>query len=289
MSLPRDLQEVVEYRGVKGLVAAEVLYDDNTNGYVVGSVFSVAGVAELDKSTDSSDEAHYYDNQPMIIISSTSADTVTIQVSAIPYDVLAKLTGQHYDETTGALIEGERNASYFAIGYQTDFTNGDVAYVWRYKGKFSIPNSTHVTKNDGTDANGQELTYTGIATTHKFDSVTDKLGNKEGAKALVINATKTSADVSEFFDSVTTPDDLSSAVTKYDINYTLSGCSAATTQAAIVSGEAYTNTITADTGKTLGNVYVYMGGADVTSTAVTGGTISIAAVTGDVAIIAAAS
>ena len=60
-------------------------------------------------------------------------------------------------------------------------------------------------------------------------------------------------------------------------------------QCAIVSGEAYTNTITADTGKTLGNVYVYMGGVDVTSSAVTGGAISIAAVTGDVAIIAAAS
>ena len=289
MSLPRNLQEVVEWRGVKDLVAAEVLYDDNTNGYVVGDVFSVAGVAELDKSTDSTDEAHYYDNQPMIIISSTSADTVTIQTSAIPFDVLAKITGQHYDDTTGALIEGERSASYFAIGYKTDYTNGDVAYVWRYKGKFSIPNSTHVTKNDGTDANGQEITFTGIATTHKFTSVTDKLGNPEGAKALVINASKTSADVSVFLDSVTTPDDLSSAVTKYSITQSLGGALTSNGAAAVVSGDAFETTITAPTGKTLGTVYAYMGGVDVSSTAVTGGAVSIAAVTGDVVIIASVS
>lgn len=203
MALPSNhLQEIVEYRGVEGLVAAEVLTDDNDTGYTTGEVFAIAGVAEISKTTDSSNEAHYYDNIPAVVVSNTASDTVTISASAIPLDVLAEITGQNYDETTGALIEGQRDFKYFAIGYQTKKTNGDVMYVWRYKGTFNIPDQTNSTENDSTDANGQEIVYTGISTTHKFT----KTG--KGSKALVVDTAKGLADVSTFFSEVTTPDTL---------------------------------------------------------------------------------
>ena len=123
----RSLQEIVEYRGVEGLVAAEVLIDDNetntagtgetpNHGYVTGAVFAIAGVAEISKTTDSSSETHYYDNIPAIVVSSMSSDEITISASALPMDVYATLTGQVYDATTGALIEGDRDVKYFAIG-----------------------------------------------------------------------------------------------------------------------------------------------------------------------------
>ena len=203
------LQEIVEYRGVEGLVAAEVLADNNETsgtegsyGYVTGNVFAIAGVAEISKTTDSSNEAHYYDNIPAVVVSNTSSDTVTISASAIPLDVLAEITGQNYDTTTGALIEGPRDVRYFAIGYKTKKTNGDEMYVWRYKGTFNIPDQTNATEDDSTDANGQEIVFTGISTTHKFT----KTG--KGAKALVVDVAKDLANVSTFFTSVTTPDTL---------------------------------------------------------------------------------
>lgn len=204
-------EEIVEYRGVEDLVAAEVLTDDNKaegGGYTTGEVFDIAGVAEISKSTSSSNESHYYNNMAAVVVSSTGADEVTLSVSAIPLEILAKITGQKYDELTGALIEGERETKYFAIGYKTKKTNGDYVYVWRLKGTFNIPESTHATENDGTDANGQELTYTGISTTHKFTKVLDKNGNKKGAKAVNVDVAKGLADVSEFFDEVVTPDTL---------------------------------------------------------------------------------
>lgn len=207
MLLNKELGEVVEYRGIEGLVAAEVLKDNNNTGegegYVTGEVFSIAGIAELSKTTESSNESKYYDNMPALVISSTGADEVTCSVSAIPQDVLAKITGQQYDETTGTLIEGERQTKYFAMGYKTKKTNGDEVYVWRYKGTFNIPEATHATENDGTDANGQEITYTGINTTHKFTKT-----NKKGAKAINVDLGKDLADVTGFFDKVITPDDL---------------------------------------------------------------------------------
>jgi phi13 family phage major tail protein len=210
------LQEILEYRGVEGLVAAEVLTDDDTNGYTTGEVFAVAGVAEISKSTDSSNEAHYYDNMPAVVVSNTASDTVTVSASAIPLDVLGTITGQLYDATTGALIEGPRDFKYFALGYQTKKTNGDIMYVWRFKGTFNIPDQTNTTENTSTDATGQQVVYTGISTTHQFTKNPDKNGNPRGAKALVVDTAKGLADVSKFFETVTTPDTLEAAVPASD-------------------------------------------------------------------------
>ena len=200
------MNEILEYRGVEGLVAAEVTKDDNEtgegNGYVTGTPFAIAGVAEISRTTEASNEAHYYDNMPAIIVSNTASDEVTISASAIPLDVYAKITGQKYDDTKGAMIEGPRENKYFALGYKTKKTNGDEIYVWRYKGTFNIPDQTNTTENDGTDANGQELVYTGIQTTHKFTAT------GKGAKAMNVDVALDKADVSTFFDKVTTPDTL---------------------------------------------------------------------------------
>ena len=247
-----NLQEIVEYRGVEGLVAAEVTNDDNNTGYVTGQVFAIAGVAEISKTTDSSNEAHYYDNIPAVVVSNTSSDTVTISVSAIPFDVLALITGQNYDETTGALIEGPRDLKYFALGYKTKKTNGDEVFVWRYKGTFNIPDQTNSTENDSTDANGQELTYTGISTTHKFTKT------NKGAKALVVDTAKDLADVSSFFTEVTTPDTLTSKTP-----YTLTITQASNT----------TVTVTRNGTVLSSGASVYNG--DVLVISVTGGTITV--------------
>lgn len=195
------MAEIYEYRGVEGLVYAEVITDD-TEKYETGTVKQLAGVAELGRTTENSSETHYYDNSPAVVISSVGADTVTCSVSAIDLKTLADITGQAYDEEKGMFIEGQRTSKYFALGYKTKKTNGNEVYVWRYKGQFSIPDSTHTTETDGTEANGQEITFTGIATTHKF-STTGK-----NAKAINVDVALGKSDVSTFFDTVTTPDTL---------------------------------------------------------------------------------
>ena len=200
----KNLDEIVEYRGVTDLVIAEVLTDNNKEGegYTTGEVIELAGVGEISKTTSNSSESKYYNNMAAIVINSTGADEIKCSVSVIPQDKLALITGQDYDEDTGTLIEGERKVKYFALGYKTKKTNGDEIYVWRHKGTFNIPDNTHATENDGTDSNGQEVTYTGISTTHKFTK-TGKV-----AKAINVDVAKDRADVSTFFDTVTTIDTL---------------------------------------------------------------------------------
>lgn len=191
--------KIYEYRGVSGLVYAPVTQDDS-DGFATGTVKPLAGVAEISKSTESNNEPHYYDNIPAVVVSSTGSDEITISASAIPFDVLADITGQYYDETTGMFVEKERTPGYFAIGYQTKTTDGDVIYVWRLKGTFNIPDQTNTTENDGTDANGQEITYTGISTTHKFTKTSSP------AKAITVDTGLGLTDTTNFFTQVQTPD-----------------------------------------------------------------------------------
>lgn len=190
--------KIVEYRGIEGLVYAPVT-EDTTENFTTGEVKELAGTSELTRTTESSSEVHYYDNMPAITIESTGSDEVTCSVSAIPLDILADITGQVYDETTDTFIEGARENKYFALGYKTKKTDGTEVYVWRLKGTFSIPESTHATEDDGTDANGQEVTYTGISTTHKFTKT------NRGAKAINVLADG-KANVTDFFKTVQTPD-----------------------------------------------------------------------------------
>ena len=198
--------EIQEYRGIRGLVGAEVT-TDSTESFECGTPFPIVGVAELSRTTETTNESHYYDNVPAIVIESTGADEVTITGSAIPFDVLAKITGQTYDEEKGMFVEGERQSKYFAIGYITEKTDGTEIFVWRLKGKFNIPDSTHVTKDDGADANGQEIVFTGINTTHKFAAI----GNKT-AKAVNIDTGVNPVVEADFFGEVQTPDTVQKTV-----------------------------------------------------------------------------
>ena len=189
-----------EWRGVRGLVAAEVLKDD-ADAFECDTPVEVAGVAELSRTTESTSEAHYYDNVPAVTIDSTGADEVTITASAIPFEVLAKITGQTYDASKGMFVEGERQAKYFAIGYITEKTDGTEVFVWRLKGKFNVPDSTHATKDDGAEANGQELVFTGINTSHKFTAT------GKSAKAVNVDTSVNTTVAEEtFFATVQTPD-----------------------------------------------------------------------------------
>lgn len=196
--------KVYEYRGVRGLLAAKVIKDD-TEGMEFGTPFPIAGVSEIGKETEASSEPHYYDNVPAVVIDSVGADTVNMDLSAIPFATLADITGQFYDEELGMFVEGERESDYFAIGYITKRTDGVEVFVWRLKGTFNIPSSTHHTEDDGTDANGQQLVFTGINTTHKFALVKNGVTKMKTVKAINIEQDINPQNEAAFFAEVQTP------------------------------------------------------------------------------------
>lgn len=193
--------KIVDWRGIRGLVAAKLLTDD-ADGITYDTPFALAGVSSLSKTTETSSGKKYYDNLPAIVIQANGGDEVGIEASAIPEDVLAKIMGEYYDEATGMYVEGEPSSDYYAIGYITEKTDGTEVYVWRLKGQFSYPEVEHNTKDDGTDSTGNSITYTGVNTQHKFD----KTGKTAKAINVLASKYKDGKGESDFFAEVQTPD-----------------------------------------------------------------------------------
>lgn len=200
-------QQVFEYRGVDKLYVAEVIQDDE-NGYVCGTPVHLSPVAEIGKSTDSSSDAHYYDNKAMIVINSESADTISITMAPPFLDKLAMIIGKSFDATTGMLVDSPSQNKYYALMYRTKGTDGKYRYVSRLKGQFTIPEETAATENDSTDANNTSCTFTGIYTEHEFTKgvFNGDAWEKAGAKGIVVDTRYDLVDVSSFFSQVQTPD-----------------------------------------------------------------------------------
>ena len=203
-----------KHRGVDNLVYARIIKDDNESagGYEAGPVKVLAPVARVGKTVETGNNTEYYDNAPMFVINSEGPDEIELDITALPLDILADLLGKSYDEETGAMIDGEREERYFALGYRTKGTDGKYHYIWRLKGMFGIPDEEVSTEDNGTDTTGTTLTYTGIHTIHKFekgkfDSETSAWG-KASAKGVIVDERKDLADVSTFFENVVTPDTL---------------------------------------------------------------------------------
>jgi phi13 family phage major tail protein len=194
-----------EYRGVEGLVIAELTETVNQDGSITGTYGTperLSGVQELSGEVEESTETHYYDNVPAIVVDSEGADTYTLTVSVPEKRTRALIEGTKYDETTGALIGTPKEKKYFALGFIAEKTSGVKEYNWVYKGKFSGGGKTNSTKTDGTDATNMEYTYTSIHTNEVFE----KTGGKP-CKYLSVEADG-AADLSNFFASVTKPDAL---------------------------------------------------------------------------------
>lgn len=234
-------QQIFEFRGVDNFYFAEVIKDDAT-GYICGTPIHIP-VQEVGKTTDSSSEAHYYDNKAMIVVNSESADTITLTLAPPALDKLAQLTGKSFDTTTGMMVDSPRQNKYFAIMYRTKGTDGGYRYVSRLKGQFNIPEETVATENDGTDTSNTQIEFTGIYTEHEFTKgIYD--GNqwkKAGVKGIVVDARYGLTDVSTFFEAVQTPDTIQ-VVTPASIPVT--GITVEPTTATVKAGSTTTLTAT---------------------------------------------
>lgn len=232
-------QQIFEFRGVDNFYFAEVLQDD-VNGYVCDTPVHIP-VQEVGKATDSSSEAHYYDNKAMIVVNSESADTITLVLAPPALSLLAKLIGKSFDATTGMMVDSPRQNKYFAIMYRTKGTDGGYRYVSRLKGQFNIPEETVSTENDGTDTTNTSIEYTGIYTEHEFTKgiYNGESWEKAGVKGIVVDVRYGLADVSTFFNAIQTPDTISAAVTP-----TVTGIGISPSTLALVEGETVALTAT---------------------------------------------
>lgn len=192
-----------EYRGIRQLVIAELtetVGEDGTVTETYGKVQPLSGVQSLSGEVNESTETHYYDDMAAIVVDSEGEDTYTVTVSIPAKKTRALIEGTTYDEATGALIGTQKVKKYFAMGFIADKLNGVEEYNWIYKGKFTGGSTEHNTKDDGTDGTNMEYTFTSIHTATEY--------TKGGSCKYLSVDNDGKADLSTFFDTVTTPDTL---------------------------------------------------------------------------------
>ena len=235
--MPNTSQQIFEFRGVDNFYFAEVTQDDST-GYTCGTPIHIP-VQEVGKSTDSSSEAHYYDNKAMIVVNSESADTISLVLAPPALETLAQLIGKSFDSTTGMMVDSPRQNKYFAIMYRTKGTDGGYRYVSRLKGQFNIPEESVQTEDDGTDTTNTSIEFTGIYTEHEFTKgiYNGTSWEAAGVKGIVVDARYGLADVSNFFESVQTPDTVQVAG-----GTAVTGVGVAPSTASVAVGESVTLT-----------------------------------------------
>lgn len=266
-------QQIFEFRGVDKFYFAEVTQDD-ADGYTCGTPVHIP-VQEIGKTTDSSSEAHYYDNKAMIVVNSESADTITLTIAPPALDKLAQLIGKSFDSTTGMLVDSPRQNKYYAIMYRTKGTDGGYRYVSRLKGQFNIPEETYATENDGTDTNNTQITFTGIYTEYEFNKgVYDgENWSKAGVKGIVVDARYGLADVSNFFDAIQTPDSIEVSPDPHT-DVPVTGVTVAPTTGTLNVGDTLTLTATVAPADATNQNVTYSTSDDAVATVTSAGVVS---------------
>lgn len=195
-----------EFRGTDNLYVAKVTKDDST-GYTFGSMVNLAPTGQVSRQINSSSETHYYSNVGMITIVTKGGDTVTITVPVLALEKLGLLTGQTVDASTGALITGELEESYFALVYRIQLTDNSWRYVVKYKAQLSQPpEEVSQTRSDGVNTNGQQLVFTCNQTIYEFT-------NGGHADGLELDERDNMCDFTTFFSTVYTPDTIQQIAT----------------------------------------------------------------------------
>lgn len=203
-----------EFRGIDNLYVAKVI-TDTVDSFVCETPVKLSDVAQVTKSTESSSEAHYYDNQPKNVVNAEGVDTITLIIAPPELAMLSKITGRSYDSETAMMVESERTNDYFAIMYRTKGTDKRYRYVSRLKGQFNLPDEDVSTEDNGTGATNTSIEFTGVYTDHVFTKgvYVDGAWQPSTAKAIVVDTKNHLANVTNWFTAIQTPDTVSTSAT----------------------------------------------------------------------------
>lgn len=108
----------------------------------------IPGAIEVNINPNPSTETLFADDGPMETATTLGEIEVEINVADLPFEAQAVLLGHTLEN--GVLIRKSADSPPFvALGFRALKSNGKYRYVWLTKGKFSIPELSNRTKEDG--------------------------------------------------------------------------------------------------------------------------------------------
>lgn len=148
-----------EYRGVRMVCGADA--NETADGYVGGVWRRLFGAQGITVTPNESSETHYYDDRAAIQIDTEGAIDVAMTVSIPELKTKAWLDGKTIT-ANGLYVGTPKKGSYKAVCFIGAKDDGTEELNIFYKGKFTGGETTHNTKDDGTE---------GTNTTYNFGSI----------------------------------------------------------------------------------------------------------------------
>ena len=201
MAINANVGEYKSRIGLDSLYIAEVTQDDSV-GYVAGTPEYLAPAAEASQEPATNAQTQYADDQPYDSMVFEGETTITLVVTGIPSEMLAKLLGRQFDAASGRVFDNTgATPPYVALSFRALKSNGSYRYFQYLKGRFSAPKEETATKADSPDPKTTELTYTAIPTVYEFD-----IGaTNEPVKRVYGDTDTTNFSATGWFSTVQTP------------------------------------------------------------------------------------
>lgn len=191
-----------EFVGVDSIYTA-IIVEDSETAYIAENPEYFAPAAEIAGEPEIESTPTYYDNVPQDNYITEGVTTLTVIVSGVPADKMAKYLGKHYDVTTGRVLDtGEPNPPDVALSFRFNKGKEDYRYYQYLKGKFSGGSEEATTKTNGIDIKTYTMTFTAVTTSHKWtiDGVLKQL------KRIFADTTDAAFNPAGWFNQVQTPD-----------------------------------------------------------------------------------
>ena len=191
-----------EFVGVDSIYTAIITEDSEAN-YIAETPEYFAPAAEVAGEPEIESTPTYYDNVPQDNYITEGVTNLTVIVSGVPADMMAKYLGKHYDAATGRVLDtGEPNPPDVALSFRFNKGKEDYRYYQYLKGKFSGGSEEATTKKKGIDIKTYTMTFTAVTTTHKWtvDGILKQM------KRIFADTTDAAFNPAGWFNQVQTPD-----------------------------------------------------------------------------------
>ena len=161
-------KKYADYRGLRNLVAAEILTDNGTE-FTCGKWHELEGAVSVSIEGEESTAAIYRDDLAVRNITTEGPDTATVNMDVLSNKVRAWLEGRQYDEASGVYFKTPKKVKNFVFGFIGGLSDGTEEAVIMYNTSVTGGNAERNTKDDGTDVTTVEYTFTGVYTKTKFN------------------------------------------------------------------------------------------------------------------------
>lgn len=161
-------KKYADYRGLRGLVASEIITDDGTN-FVAEEWKELEGAVSCSLEGEESSASIFRDDVAIRNVLAEGPDTATVNMDVLANKVRAWLEGRSYSEANDVYIKTPKKVRNFVFGFIGGLSDGTEEAVIMYNTSVTGGNQERNTKDDGTDVTTVEYTFTGVYTQTKFE------------------------------------------------------------------------------------------------------------------------